>query len=154
MARSYTTAFQASRNLTDLLTTALAASGFVEVQVDWGYPGEDSAAELVWVGEFETADQEPAALGQRRREERYIIGVYVDVAMHTDTPSKVNERIGEIVRKVEEAVHSDPHLGNALGADGWAQVGDLETVVATQDVVTDKAFGGVVRLGVTCRARI
>lgn len=150
MARSYTTAFAASRRLHELFA---ARTGLAGVQVDWGYPGENSPPELVWVGEFETSDQDAAAIGQRRRDERYTVNVYADVAMHTTTPAAVNERIAEIVREIEAAVHDDPHLGTVLGNDGWAQVDDLETVVATQPV-SDKAFGGVVRVGVACRARI
>ena len=147
--RRYTTAFAASEKLYELTDAAFPGA----VQVSWGYPGVDAGAELVWVGEFESADQEPAAIGQGRRNESYHVSIYVDVAMETADPADVNVRVAEHVRVLEEVLADNPTLDGALHSDGWAEIADVETVVATQPA-TDTAFAGVARVRVACRARI
>jgi hypothetical protein len=149
--RPYTTAFAASEKLAELVAAGLASEP--AVKVSWGYPGEGAPPELVWVGEFQDAEQEARSVGQRRRTEMYEVAVYVDVAMNAAEPEPVNRRIAVLTKAVEAVVHDQPHLGDVLGNDGLAQVAGVDTVVTTMPL-TETAYGGVVKVRVSCRARI
>lgn len=145
-SRGFTTTFAASERLAELLAAHNFGSG---VKVSWGYPGEAAAAEIVWVGGFESADQEPAAVGQGRRDESYLISVFVDIVLQGKDPAVAARRAGELVRGVEQVV-AEHH-----GLDGvvmWAQVADVETVV--EPMVMESGVGTVQRVRVGCRSRI
>lgn len=150
MAREFTTAFQASENLYDLAVDRFSTW---TVQVWWGYPGERADPELLWVSLPDSSDQDAAAFGQRSRDENYLIDVYVDIARNTSDPAEVNRRIAEVFREAESLVHDNPNLVPAMTPNHRAEASDLETIVETQPL-SDKSYGGVVRLRVGCWARI
>lgn len=148
-ARRFTTTFAAVEGLYN----AILARGLTDVQVEWGWPGENAVGgELIWIGNVEMADQDAAAIGQGRRDERYTISVYVDVAMKVTELADVGRRTAELVREVEAAVHNDPQLGGGLPSDGWAQIGDVEPGPTIP--VGDGVHNNVARVRVACRARI
>lgn len=126
---------------------ALAAATVV-----WGTPGEDQPDRLVVVGRVMPASQDPAALGQGRREERYRIETVVDVAMQAFDHAEVNREARRIVQDVEGEAHDHPRLEGALHGDGWAGVDEIE-VAAPQQLETG-AFQTVVFVRLGCTARI
>lgn len=150
--RRYTTAYAASRALHELLEVRLTDQQ-PGVTAAWGWPGVDAADEFVWVGEVESADQETAEIGRGARDEAYTIFVYVDVASRTHDMVAIGARVGELVREVEDVVHDNPSLSDALRADGWAQVAGVETIVPTRPA-TESAWLHVARISVACAARI
>lgn len=154
MARRYSTATTAPEALTGLLAARVDADPDVgEVTVLWGMPGEDVPTDVVWVGGVEPVDQDAAALGQRRRDERYRIPVFVDVVVPGADPAAANRRAGTLARLVEEVVGDAPTLDGALYDDGSAEVGGIEAVIETQQA-NERSCIAVWRVWVACRARV
>lgn len=151
MSRRWTTSFAAFRRLYELLdeSTMPALAGATVV---WGHPGENPASRLVIVGRVEPADQDAAAIGQRRREERYRVEVLVDYALHVDDHAALNSEVEEVVQAIEAVVHDHPTLDDALHADGLAEIGAVEIEAVGQ--LETGAFQTLVTIPVECRARI
>lgn len=153
MPRRWTTTLAAFRKLYELLdaSTRPGLNGD-DVAVVWGNPGDNQPDRLVSVGRVETADQDAAALGQRRREERYRLEVVVDVAFRADSHDDVNEAFEAVVQAIEAEVHDHPTLDGALHADGIAEVGGIDIDAVGQ--LETGAFQTVGIIHVDCRARI
>jgi hypothetical protein len=93
---------------------ALCETANPTVQVTWGIPRQDPAREWVMVGNGIEAIQDDAALGQQRRDERYVIQIIVSVVRAgIDTAQEVTERAFAIVALIEAALRplSAPPLG-------------------------------------------
>lgn len=147
MAREFMTAMEASEALYNILTDGMA------IQVWWGFPGERGAPELAWVRTPESTDQDASALGQRRRDETYILDAIVEVARNTQDPAEVNRQLATHVRSVESLVHDNPNLIPSSNPNHRAGVSAIDTVIDTQPL-TEKSYHGVMRVRVGCWARI
>lgn len=148
MARTWTTAFEATRKLHELLD---ARTDLGDATVWRGYPGEQAGPEIVWIGGLENVSQQTQSLGQRARDESYVVPVYIDVAMNTGNPADVWDRIEALFHIVEEVVHDNVRLGGVVNK--WAEIdGAPDTVVEAQPI-SDTAFAGVVRVDVACQSR-
>lgn len=143
------TAFEAARKLHELLD---ARTDLGEATVWRGYPGEQAGAELVWIGGIDRSTQSTQALGQRARDETYTVPVYLDVALNTNDPADVWDRVEALFHVVEDTVRQHPRLDGVVNK--WAEIdGSPDTIVEAQPV-TDTAYGAVVRVDVACQARI
>lgn len=151
MARRWTTSFAAFRRLYELLRDSDHAA-LADVTCVWGHPGENPGEKLLSVGRVEPADQDAAALGQRRREERYSIEALIDVAFRADSHAAVNDACEAIVQAVEEVVHTHPTLDGALYADGIAEIGGHHIEAVGQ--LESGAFQTLTIINVDCTARI
>lgn len=133
--------------LTDEFADEIATGRF---DVTYGPPGADEAPEVVAQLGFGDADEEWAALGQGRSEERYALRVVIKVH-HPDADSAkdVQERAFELYDRIRDAVAADVTLG---GTVRWAKVRR-----PASDGVLRAAGGGwgtYIELDVACAARI
>jgi hypothetical protein len=107
-----------------LLTRLKAATGLANVQITYGIPGP-AAAEREWImlGNAR-GDQESAAVGAQRREERYVLEVLVSVVRPLREDQKtVTERAYELAGAIEKSIRDwgseSPAFG---GVVRWALV--------------------------------
>lgn len=116
-----------------LLARLQADAGLAGVQVAWGLPFGSLARELVVLGHVRAEDptggvggQSTASLGQRRREERYVLELVVRVVRHA-TQQEVTERAFAIAAEIEQSVRAwgeeQPQFG---GLVRWALVSSVE----------------------------
>lgn len=147
MPRRFMTAMAASEALYDLLT------GGMSIEVWWGFPGYPSAPEMCWVRTPESTDQDASALGQRRRDEQYLLDVIVEVGKNTQDPGEVNRALATHLRSIEQLVDANDNLIPDSNPDHRAGVSAIDTVVDTQPL-SEQSYHGAMRLRVGCWARI
>jgi hypothetical protein len=150
--RGYSTIPRVRRRLHELL---VARPGLANVGVHRGHPGREARDELVLIGRVDTPEQDPSAIGQRGRDERYIIDVLFDVFSRDDAPEDVEDRAFLLLRELEALLRDDPSLGGAFPAgNGHAQLDGM--TVETAEVDDDRVGVGystliVARVGVWAR---
>lgn len=113
-----------------IITLLNGDSTFDDVQVSYGYPGDNATQEeSIWLG-FAEADVDITALraGRKRRDETYTLQVIVEVIKVGGTQEEADERCAALAGAVESAIADDLQLD--LGSTifwayvtGWNQVG-------------------------------
>lgn len=134
------------------LHAALAANvDLAGVQVVFGAPDDYEGSEVIGVLGFGPVGDEPAAIGQRRQEERYRIDVGIKVHMpEATTAVEVEARAMELYDAVRDSVTADPTLAGAVTNSTPAGTDESPGPQSTQG-------GGWVMFvlaGVECVARI
>lgn len=137
----------ASESLFNILTDGMS------IQVWWGFPGQESDPEMCWVRTPDSTDQDASALGQRRRDESYLLDVIVEVARNTQDPGEVNRQLATHLRSIEQLVDANPNLLPDSNPDHRCGVSAMDTAVDTQPL-TEQSYHGAMRLRVGCWARI
>jgi hypothetical protein len=84
------------------------------VEVFYG-PANGAAQQLVVVGSTaqNPEQQSWATIGDRQREEKFGLDVFIEIDRHDTTQRVATERAFEVLATIEEAVRADVHLGLA-----------------------------------------
>lgn len=102
-----------------------------DVQVTWSTPTDGPGPEWVRIGNV-IGDQDAAALGRQRREERYRVEVLVSVVRpEIEEPQEVAERAFAILAEIEDDVRADETLGIDLPGAAqfvWARIEKTDLV--------------------------
>lgn len=134
-----------------LLAALEARPALAQVQVSYSHPGDARETESVYLGEARGASEIPVIRAARKkREERYTIDVWFDVAGDGPTAQGASARAYELYGELEDVLADDPTLG--LPAPFWAVVGDF-----TETMFFDEArrgYGSLLRVGVNCVGRL
>lgn len=133
MATSTIVAFKAA-----LIASLQGRANLDGVSVTWGIPPTEPEPEWIFVGDVKgPAEQEAAALGRQRREEKYALEIIVSVTRQfADDAQECAERAVELAAEIEDELRTDVEqgvvrvaqvvgLGLEEGADGnerWAVV--------------------------------
>lgn len=102
-----------------LLELFATEDGLNGVQQEWAYP-DDPQREFLFFGTTDI-DELAAAIGQRSREERYTLHLWIACMQEGGrkvTAQAVEERLYELVAVVEELLRPDETLGINLAANG------------------------------------
>lgn len=113
-----------------LLARLQARTGLTGVQITWGRPHGSLEREWIMLGDTRSVDptgqekggQSTAALGRQRREERYVLDVWVSVLKPAlEEQSTVTARAYALVAEIENELRADGSVG---GAVRWALITD------------------------------
>lgn len=113
-----------------LLTLLQADADLDGVQIKYAFDGPTRAQESIWF-ERVILDEEAAALGKQRRDERYRIEVFVHVARDGNNAQACEERSWALAARVEEVVRANPTLSNSVS--GWAVCAGAEQTPGVAD---------------------
>lgn len=134
-----------------LLATLQSDPDLDGVVVEWGIPAEPHPnREAVYIGDAQDVTREWAQIGQYRIDESYNLHVLVEVYREGTDEQGTEERMWEIVARVERAVVADLTLAGVLAGPGHAKPGRLEP----RTVRFDAGFHAFCGLRVECSARI
>lgn len=132
-----------------LLTKFSAA--LPSVLVTWGVPRGELDAEVVIIGNGANIMQLAAAVGQQKRDERYVIDVLVSVVKGgLDSAQVASERAFAIVAKLETVIR--PQTSPPLGVAGLITAEVVGMTFAERWDGTNREAEVTVQIG--CHARI
>lgn len=138
--------------LIDLLSQRPA---LVDVQTDRAFP-PDLQDEVIHCGEIRGSGQEQKiAAGRRRRDEEYVLDVWIFAKKPGQTIDDAESRAGELVGELEDVLASvndanTPLLVAEVEGLQWALPGSDDWSTAA----TTEGYACVVRFEVACRARL
>lgn len=138
--------------VTDLLAASQDLAG---VQVAAGWPGEDQAAEAVWVDEVDGTLTLPATgPATVLADDEFRVPIEVRVSQAGDLTA-TRARLGELVAAVTDAIRSHPDLDD-LDGTGWALTDIAFDGSQRRDVVWDSPAGpaGAARLEPVATVRL
>lgn len=100
----------------DALITRLAnRANLAGVSVSWFVPTYEPNRDWIMVDNIEDDRQEPAAIGQQRREESYTLHVLVQVRRpFSDDPKTVAQRAAALVAEIEDELRTDVTVNNTV----------------------------------------
>lgn len=130
-------------------STALAAAGETEVDVNMGFVWPAQWLDAVAVTGVRTSPEEGTLGPRRRREITVYQDVHIDVFRATSDEREVHERAYALLDVIDQAVRADPTLG---GAALWCFSDELTSDGATDD--EDLGEGRICEIAVTFAAKV
>lgn len=134
-----------------LLAALQARPALAAVQVTYSHPGATLDTDSVYFGETRGSMDVPVIRGGRKkREERYTLDVWFDVAAVGPDAQTASERAWSLFGELEDVLADDPSVG--LEAPFRAVLGDF-----TETLMLDEArqgWGSLLRAGVDCETRL
>lgn len=98
---------------TAILAAIATRSALTGIQQEWAHPGPSIEAESIFLGGVESND-EPATMGNQKRDEFYTVEVIVSVQQGGDDAKTIEVRMWALVAEVEQAIRADSTLGAAV----------------------------------------
>lgn len=119
---SPTTALAAKAALMNDTATGLFQTwpGLAGVTTTFGYPDSETPLEFMWLSNVTWENEEWANLNRTKRDEDYVIALWIDVRTEGQTQQETTARLITITGEVEAALRQD--VRNPLGVPGVYQV--------------------------------
>ena len=142
-----------------LLARLQARPGLAGVQVSWGRPHGALAPEWIMLGSTRAGDptgeesggQSTAVLGRHRREERYVLDVWVScIAAGLSEQQDLTERAYELVAEIEDELRDDATVNGTVRTAQVTDASDLTEAIADNGQQREAR----VRVQVACAERI
>lgn len=136
---------------TALLAALQARPALSALSVTYSHPGDSLEVDAVYLGEVRGTSELPVIRASRKkREERYTLDVWFDVAAVGPDAQTASERAWDLFGELEDILADDPSVG--LAAPFWAVLGDFTETLMFDEV--RRGWGSLLRAGVDCEARL
>lgn len=146
MATSSAPTFRAA-----LLAALQARPALAQVQVAYSHPGDTVDHEAIYLGELRGDSNIPVIRAARKkREERYALDVWFDVAAVGPDAQTASERAWALFGELEDLLAEDPTVG--LPAPFRAVLGDFTETLMFDE--SRRGWGSLLRAGVECETRL
>lgn len=111
--------------------------GVAGVQVTYGFAARDVEAESIVVGNIDWDDEQFAALGARKRDEFYRVGIFVFVTKPGWSQKETTERGLALFAAIEAELIADPTIGGTVivAESDPRQVVELPTTEGTSVMI-------------------
>lgn len=131
------------------ITITIGQATMADVQVEPGWPGDQLAAQSVWIDELNGEITIPnMKSGRKQRDDMFTVPFQVRVAGLSDLDSTM-ERLSEIVASIEDVFADDPGLDELDGL--------IDAVVASERMTSGEIAGtgwiGFGEVVISCHAR-
>lgn len=131
---------------TNLKTQLDDRAGLADVQVTIGWP-KSPAKEFMLLGDIRDDGEDTAALGNRRRDERYSLFVIVKVEKETTDQTLVNARAYALAAELEQQLRTDMSVNGAV-------ISALVAGIGLDEFANDRTRMAILTVRVACHARI
>lgn len=134
-----------------LLAALQARPALAQVPTHYAHPLDTIEHEAVYLGEIRGDSRIPVlAAGRKKREERYTLDVWIDVAATGPDAQTASERAWDLFGELEDLLAEDPTVG--LPAPFRAVLTDYtETLMADE---SRRGWGSLLRAGVEVENRL